>query len=212
MNDILNEIAFLSGASGSFIYSRDKGVFHACLPEFFTEIMAEEAAGNIARMIRLAAMKGLDTQTFSISYDRFDILTVPVNETSLLLIICETGSNTSFVVATVSTLISNIDKLLTESPVQLTELQVTEDSDIFESSPGEMDSKTADALDDIRKALSETMIGPVADMVYEECFEKWTEDDSADFQRIPKLLNYISNEIDNPQIYKGFQRKIAHLF
>lgn len=73
-----------------------------------------------------------------------------------------------------------------------------------------VDSKTTEALEQIKTALFDT-VGPVAEMVYEDCLLQWTENKPADVARIFEFLACISKEIDNDELFGEFKNKIASL-
>ncbi|MEN8189552.1 MAG: hypothetical protein ABFS19_06865 [Thermodesulfobacteriota bacterium] len=70
--------------------------------------------------------------------------------------------------------------------------------------------ETDQALDKIKKALFET-VGPIADMVYEDCFEQWESGGTPDISRISSMIDHIEEEIDDQKLFAEFKGKISSL-
>jgi len=206
MKTVLQELAILPGVIGSCISVNNTDVLASSLPDFFSDTMATDASSNIKRMMQMAKVKGLAPATMSIRYDKFTILTIPIDNNSLLLVICEPGSNTSLVATTASMLAPEIEKKLGQQQQQESKtdkITVTQKQEYI-------NPKTTNALKQVKTALFET-VGPVADMVYEDCFLNWTENKPADIGRIFELLACISREIDNDEFFAEFKGKITSL-
>lgn len=210
MNTLSKEFAILPGVIGSCMFVRGEGMLLSSLPDFFTEVMVEEAANNIGRMMQMAEVKGLDPQTMSIHYDKFDIIAMPVNSSTILLVLCEPGSNTSLVSTTARMLGPELEKMLNQVPKPEKEPPAARPPTKSKENQDSIDKKTSHALSSIKQALFDT-VGPIADMVYDECLERWTTDNPPDVSRIFELIGCISGEIDNPELFDEFKEKIAAL-
>jgi predicted regulator of Ras-like GTPase activity (Roadblock/LC7/MglB family) len=206
MKTVLQELAILPGVIGSCISIENTDILASSLPEFFSNTMATDANSNIKRMMQMAKLKGLAPQTMSIRYDKFTILAIPVNEESTLLVLCEPQSNTSLITTTASILIPEIKKKLHLPQKKKGTAPKTDNSEEAEY----INSKTTDALEQIKTALFET-VGPAADMVYEDCLLDWTENKPADIGRISELIACISREIDNDELFSEFKSRISSL-
>ena len=207
MKTVLQELTILPGVIGSCIVVNNADVLTSSLPDFFDESMAKEASNNISRMMQMAAVKGLAPKNMSIRYDRFIILTIPINEESVLLVLCETGSNTALVATTAGMLGPELSRKLTsDTPTE----QSSPAEDVSPAQQKEITEATNQALAQIKEALFST-VGPVADMVYEDCRQRWKEKGNEDIARIFELLAYISQEIDDSDLFAEFKRKISSL-
>jgi len=206
METVLQELAILPGVIGSCVSIDNKKVLASSLPKSFSNSMATDATSNIKRMMQMAKVKGLAPQTMSIRYDKFTILATPVDESSTLLVLCEPGSNISLVATTASMLGPDIKKKLGQPQTKKTAPPKTVNKEEQEY----INSKTTKALAQIRTALFDT-VGPVAEMVYEDCYLHWTEEKSADVGRVFEFLACISREIDNDELFREFKTKISSL-
>jgi predicted regulator of Ras-like GTPase activity (Roadblock/LC7/MglB family) len=212
MNTISKEFSILPGVIGSCVLGQDNALHLSDLPVFFTTAMVTEACNSIGRMIQMAKVKGLEPQTMSIRYDKFDIIAKPIDSNATLLIICEPGSNTALVSTTAQMLAPEIEKILVHAPPAQEAVGVSEPEPetANETSPDFIDNQTSSALSQIKQALFDT-VGPVADMVYEDCLERWTASSPANISRIFELVGCISSEIDNPDLFEEFKQEISAL-
>ena len=216
MNTISKEFSILPGVIGSCVCGQDNSLHLSDLPVFFTTAMVSEASNSIGRMIQMAKVKGLAPQIMAIRYDKFDIIAKPIGSDATLLIICEPGSNTALVSTTAQMLAPEVEKILAQAPAAqetgavLKPVAEPEPEIISETAPDFIDNQTSSALSQIKKALLDT-VGPVADMVYEDCLERWTASSPANISRIIELVGCISSEIDNPDLFEEFKQEISAL-
>jgi len=206
MKTVLQELAMLPGVIGSCISVDNTDILASSLPGSFSNTMATDASSNIKRMMQMAKVKGLSPANMSIRYNKYTILAIPIDNNSLLLILCEPGSNTSLVATTASMLAPEIGKKLS----QPRQVKVPKIDTATPKKQKYINSETTKALKQIKTALFET-VGPVADMIYEDCFLHWTENKPADMGRIFELLADISKEMDNDVFFAEFKDKIASL-
>jgi len=214
MNTISKEFAILPGVIGSCLSVRDKGMLFSNLPDSFTESMGEETASNIGRMTQMAELNGLKPQTTSILYDKFNIFAMPVESGAILLVLCEPESNTSLIATTANMLAPEIAKLVSQSPKPANKpvpKPEPKPAEKIQKPQEQISYQTTQALSHIKRALFDT-IGPVADVVYEDCLERWTANNPQDVSRLFKLVACISREIDNPALFQEFKEKITPLF
>ncbi len=209
MNTIFKEFDILPGVLGSCISVRDNGILFSNLPESFTEKMVNETSNNLGRMMQMAEVKGLDPQTMSIRYDKFEIIAMPLDNNATLLVLCEPGSNTSLIGTTAYMLRPELEKSIKE-PIPQKE-DIVRVATIAPSNDQEyINKETSTALDTIKKALYDT-VGPIAEMVYDDCVEQWTKHNPPNVSRIFELIGCISTEIDNADLFDEFKKKISTL-
>lgn len=207
MNAIIKEILALPGVAGTCVVNGDQAVLVAELPKSFTASMAGEVAGNTGRMMQMAGVKGLAPKTVSIHYDTFTILALTLSESAMLLILCKPGCNTSLVTTTSHMLAPELTKTLQQQEAQPEPSHETPQTNAGST---QIDAKTTQALEFLKQSLFET-VGPIAEMIYEDCLERWTANSPADISRIFELVGCLSTEMDNPDLFQEFKSKIASL-
>ncbi|MCD4744507.1 MAG: hypothetical protein K8R67_18750 [Desulfobacteraceae bacterium] len=210
MNIILKEILSLPEVVGSCVIDKDLGIQLSELPAFFSEAMAMEANRHIGRMIQMAEMRGLEPQTISISFGKFIILALSISKPFLLLILCKSGCNTSLVTTTADMLAPELKKILEQTIITIEYSPTDSIPEATEPALEQVSLETTQALEHIKQSLFET-VGPVAEMVFDDCIEKWTETNQADISRISELVDCISREINSPELDEEFKKKISSI-
>ena len=210
MNTILKEILSLPEVVGSCVIDKDLGMQLSELPAFFSEAMAMEANRHIGRMMQMAEIKGLEPQTISISFGKFLIIALSISKSFLFLILCKPGCNTSLVTTTAYMLAPELKKILDQNIITI-EYSPTDDiPEATESSLRQVSPETTQALEQIKQSLFET-VGPVAEMVFDDCIEQWTEITPPDISGLSELVDYISREINSPELDKEFKKRISSI-
>jgi predicted regulator of Ras-like GTPase activity (Roadblock/LC7/MglB family) len=207
MKTVLQELTILPGVVGSCVVMGDGRVLAFSLPVFFTEGMAVESGSKMRRMMQMAAVKGLSPQIMSIRYDKYTVLALPINDEAILLTLCGSGNDTSLIATTCVVLQPDLEKKLNAA---LEGKKQDQTGGAKPEAPAESNEEIEKALALIKKSLFET-IGPVADMVYAECVQRWTENANADMGRMFELLACISQEIDSSELFTEFKGKIVSL-
>ena len=210
MNTILKEILSLPGVAGSCVMDKDQGIQCSDLPNLFTKAMAREVEGNVRRMVQMAEMKGVEPQTISISFGTYIILALSISKTSLLLILCKPGCNTSLVTTTAYMLAPELVKIQNKTTITIEYSPTDETPEAAEPPSGQVSLETTQALEHIKQSLFET-VGPVAEMVFDDCVGQWTETYQADISRIVELVDYISTEINSQELVNEFKEKISSI-
>ena len=205
MKTVLHELSMLPGVIGSCI-NVDNTIPAASLPASFSRSMAKDAANSIRRMIQMAKVKGLAPASMSIRYDKFTVLAVPVTDISLLLVLCSQDDNISLVATTASMLVPEIEKKIKQPQPE----EIVIPAPLTPKEPEYINAETSKALKQVKTALFET-VGPIADVIYEDCFLRWTENKPADIGRIFELLACIAKDLDNDGFFAEFKDKIASL-
>lgn len=206
MTSIIHELLTLPGVLGSCVVDKDKQVLLANLPHGFDETMATEVASNVNRIIQMAGMKGMQPQTISIHYNKFILLTLAIDDSAFLVIQCKPGCNTPLITTTASMLAPEISKGLANAEIKP---EHTAAAAAPQGTKEAMTPETIQALESIKQSLFAT-VGPIADMLFDDCVERWTESNQGNLSRIFELAGYISSELDNPEMFQEFKEKISH--
>ncbi len=213
MNPIAHEFSVLPGVIGTCVSVLSKDMLFSSLPDYFTNGMVNDVSNNMGRMMQMASVKGLEPQTMAIRYDKFDIVAMQIESDAMLLVLCEVGSNTSLIATTACMLAPEIVKALQQQPEEkIANSTPPPNKTNSENSPQEwqVNTQTSQALDEIKQALLGT-VGPVADLVFDECMERWTVSNPPDISRIFELIGCLSGEIDNSELFEEFKGKISTL-
>jgi len=195
MKEVLNEIAVLPGVVGSCLFSKERGQIYSGLPPLFTDESILTIANRVTRLVQMGGMVDMDVQTIALRYDIYTIMTMPVDSDTLLVIACESRSNCSLIATTISMLAgelqSRLAKLAKEPTPSLDSQEIAGKSDT-----GQEAEKTASLLKQVRGALA-FVVGPMADMVFDDNVALWTQKKPASPSRLPELIEMLAGEIGN---------------
>ena len=194
MKDVLNEIDVLPGVVGSCLFSKERGQICSGLPPSFTDEAVLTIANRVTRLVQMGGMVDMDVQTIALRYDIYTIMTMPVDSDTLLVIACESRSNCSLIATTISMLAGELQSRLAKarSPHPVPDIKEI----AGKSDDGQEAERTASLLKQVRGALA-FVVGPMADMVFDDNVALWTQKKPASTSRLPELIEMLAGEIGN---------------
>jgi hypothetical protein len=190
MKNILNEIDELPGVVGSCLFSKERGQICSGLPPAFTDETVLDIANRVTRLVQMGVIVDMDVQSIALRFDIYTIMTMTVDAETLLLIACEAWGNCSLIATTTSMLTGELQASLTQ--------ELAPDPDKKESAGKSDDdqeaARTESLLKQVRGALA-YVIGPMADMVFDDNVALWTQKNAAGTSRLPELIEMVAGEI-----------------
>jgi hypothetical protein len=132
----------------------------------------------------------MDVQTIALRFDVFTIMTMPVDSETILLIACESWGNCSLVATTISMLTGELQDRLTRESTPIPDIKEI----AAKSDDGQEAARTASLLKQVRGALA-FVVGPMADMVFDDNVALWTQKENAGSSRLPELIEMLAGEI-----------------
>ena len=206
MKDVLNEIDVLPGVVGSCLYNKERGQLCSGLPPSFTDEAVLTIANRVTRLVQMGGMVDMDVQTIALRYDKYTIMTMPVDSETLLVIACESRSNCSLIATTISMLAGELQgRLAKESAPGPEKKEAPAKPDA-----GRDAEKTASLLKQVRGALA-FVVGPMADMVFDDNVALWTQKKPAGTSRLPELIEMLAVEIGDDSAAEFKERVKAFL-
>ncbi len=190
MKDIINEIDVLPGVVGSCLFIKERGQICSGLPPLFTEETVLSIVNRVTRLVQMGGIVDMDVQTITLRFDIYTIMTMIVDSETLLLIACEARSNCSLVATTLSMLAGELQSRLNKEFPHSPDIKKIADK----SDDGQEAAKTASLLKQVRGALA-FVVGPMADMVFDDNVALWTQKESASSSRLPELIEMVAAEI-----------------
>jgi hypothetical protein len=190
MKDILNEIDVLPGVAGSCLFSRERGQICSGLPPPFTDEAVQAIANRVTRLVQMGGIVDMDVQTIALRFDIFTIMTMPVDSETILLIACEAWGNCSLIATTISMLTGELQDRLTREATPVPDIKEI----AAKSDDGQEAARTESLLKQVRGALA-FVVGPMADMVFDDNVALWTQKAPAGSSRLPELIEMVAGEI-----------------
>ena len=190
MKDVLKEIDVLPGVVGSCIYSKERGQVCSGLPPSFTDESILTIANRVTRLVQMGVMVDMDVQTIALRYDMYTIMAMSLDGDTLLLIACESRSNCSLIATTISMLAGELQSRLAKDSTPSPDRKET----TGKAGDGNEAERTASLLKQVRGALA-FVVGPMADMVFDDNVALWTQKKPAGMSRLPELIEMLAGEI-----------------
>jgi len=198
MDAQLQEITALPKVLGCFIHSTNKGVTSSDMPPIFSKSTIAIIGTLLGRSKKMGNMAQLNLEGIDIRYNETIIVARPLNQNTVLVTICEPGTNRSLLDMSINMVMNDIKSSL-KSGQQSTAGQ--------KESKSQPDSSLRPVLAKIKDALADA-IGPIADPVLNDCYKKWSSQGPQSQKRLPDLAWIICREIDDERLEAGFMENI----
>ncbi len=195
MQEVLNEIADLPGVVGSCLFSKENGKMCSGLPPAFTDDTVQTIAHHTSRLVQMGGMVDMDIQSVSMRFDTYSVITMPVDGETLLMTACGPQTNSSLVTTTFSMLAGELKNGLSKKPAA----PVVQE-EVVPIEP---------LLDRVREALA-FVVGPMADMVFDDHLDVWKKKGAAVPARLPELIEMLATEVDEDSVAE-FRKKAQTL-
>ncbi len=199
MDALLQEITALPKVLGCFLFSGKKGVTNSNMPPIFTKDTINTMGALLARSKKMGSLAKLDLEAIDIRYNETILIARPLNQNTVLVTICEPGTNRPLLDMSINMVISDISEA------------ITTDEEQTASSPAESiqqaDTPLKPILAKIKEALTEA-IGPIAAPVLDDCYTQWSTQGPLSKKRLPDLAWMICKEIDDKNLETTFMERI----
>ncbi len=202
MDAHLQEITALPKVLGCFVYSMSKGVIGSKMPPIFTQNSINVIGSLLAKPKQMGEAARLNIEAIDIRYNETVIVAKPINKSSVLITICEPGTNRPLLDMSIKMVMKELQEQLQpgNQPTQQSPIQPKQ-------SPGALRPIFAG----INEALAD-IIGPIAKPVLTDCLKKWASQGAQSRERLPDLAIMICKEIDDDQLEATFMENIKQFF
>lgn len=197
MKEIIDDLKDLSGVLGACLYHGQKGVLEANLPIIFTEDKLTELGKLLMKIQSAGSMNFHDLTDLSLQYDESVILVRELEENLILFLLCDPDFNQNLVSMSLNLLQQELKNQQT-SLVQAISLE----------HPQSRADEVLPFLSEMKKHLPKIM-GPMADMVFDETVEDWQKQGKTTLEDLDSLVQMLSEEIGNGDQITRFKEMIA---
>lgn len=222
MDSLLKEINMLPGVFGCFVYTGNQELAAAKLPPIFKENTIMTMGNLLTRALKMGSMANLDLAGIEFKFDVSLLIVKPLEQGSVLVMVCEPGVNKSLINMTIAMLIGDIQTAINRAPEQAQVIaQAPAQTQPVAPPPPEeapkkqqeveIDAKLAPILEDIKEALAYA-IGPIAGQVMRDIIETWGQQGPTTKQRLPSLATLLCQEINDKELETDFMNQIRPLF
>jgi hypothetical protein len=209
MQNLLNEVSSLFGVIGTCIFDKKEGVLCGEAREKLADGLRETVGAHLVRLFQLGTMSGLDIKTAQFFFDRYAVIGLPFQASSVLIILCDPQTDYPTVTDAALRLATKMGgEPLAPAAVPLEEVQFEEAEEI--SDKGLYPAQLQAMLCRIEQALAGA-IGPVAGMVMQDYIDRWQQNGPAVPARIAELTDLLVEEIGDPEAAQDFVAKIEKI-
>jgi len=198
MDTLLKEITALPKVLGCFIYSSTKGVTSSNMPPIFADNTIKVTGTLLARSKQMAHMAKLNLEAIDIRYNESMIVARPLNPDTVLVTICEPGTNRSLLDMSINLVVNDIRALLSSGQ------QETAGPARPKPAAG---TSLRPVIAKIKEALADS-IGPIAAPVLDDCLKKWSSQGPQSKERLADLAWMLCQEIDDENLETNFMESI----
>ncbi|MEK6201158.1 MAG: hypothetical protein N2A40_01885 [Desulfobulbaceae bacterium] len=221
MDSLLKEINMLPGVFGCFVYTGNQELAAAKLPPIFKENTIKTMGNLLTRALKMGSMANLDLAAIEFKFDVSLLIVKPLEQGSVLVIVCEPAVNKSLINMTIAMLIGDIQTAINSTPAPAQVIAQAPALQPVASAPPEeapekqqeveIDAELAPILENIKEALAYA-IGPIAGQVMRDIIEAWAQQGPTSKQRLPALATLLCQEINDKELEADFMNQIRPLF
>jgi hypothetical protein len=220
MKEILNDSLTIPGVIGGFFYHKDRGVLVVELPAVFKPDKLKKMAQMLLKIFSSGQTNLNGVAEVSICYDETILVARAVNDSSYLILLCETKINLELLGMSLNlsmedarervdqqTRSDESNQITVASPTQLVPIPADPPAviDTRKDSPAISSGPLEEVLQGIQTCLAK-VIGPIAQIVFQDAMYQWKQYTSTDPTDLPVLMNMVLSEIDDPDHKRKFQQ------
>jgi hypothetical protein len=218
MDSLLKEINMLPGVFGCFVYTGNQELAAAKLPPIFKEHTIKTMGNFLTRALKMGGMANLDLAGLEFKFDISLVIVKPLEQGSVLVMVCEPAVNKSLINMTIAMLIGDIQAAINRGPeqVQVTPPAPVQPQPVPPAPPekrqeADIDAELAPILEDIKESLAYA-IGPIAGQIMRDLIETWAQQGPTSRQRLPALATLLCQEINDIELEADFMNQVRPLF
>jgi hypothetical protein len=213
MQNLLSEVSALPGVVGTCIFDKKDGVLCGETREQLADGLQETVGQHLVRLFQLGAMSGLDIRTAQFFFDRYVVIGLPFQASSVLIALCDPRADCPAVADAAVRLAVNMGGVPLDPADFSVEEPPAEEIKVEEAAPpdnGLFPAQLQAMLCRIEQALAGA-IGPVAGMVMQDYIDRWRQGGPAIPARIAELTDLLVEEIGDPEAAQDFVAKIERI-
>ena len=218
MDSLLKEINMLPGVFGCFVYTGNQELAAAKLPPIFKEHTIKTMGNFLTRALKMGGMANLDLTGLEFKFDISLVIVKPLEQGSVLVMVCEPAVNKSLINMTIAMLIGDIQAAINRGPEQAqvvppapVQPQAVPATPPAKRQEADIDAELAPILEDIKESLAYA-IGPIAGQIMRDLIETWAQQGPTSRQRLPALATLLCQEINDIELEADFMNQVRPLF
>lgn len=197
MKEIIDDLKDLSGVIGACLYHGQQGVMVANLPAIFTTEKLTELGKLLMKIYSAGQMNFHDLTDLSLQYEESAIFVRDLEDNQILFLLCDPGFNQNLL--TMSLNLAQQELKNRQPPLAASTLQETLTAPAADIAP----------ILAAMKAHLPKIMGPMADIVFDETVEIWEKQGDCTASGLKSLVHLLSEEIGSTEKITRFKELIA---
>ncbi len=202
MKEIISELKMTPGVLGGFFFHRKNGVLYKDLASVYEVSSLNDMGRQLSKIYAARRLNFPDVRDISLYFTESVMISRAIDEQFFLVLLCDQHVNSS-------TLSLSIRLIIEEHDDELTLAAAGQHTDALSGgsklSPQQvLDGPLRQPLEKIQRMLVE-MMGPMAELVYEESLEKWIASGRIGVDVLPEFLEIIASEMPDDKKATAFK-------
>lgn len=194
MQAVIKELKMIPGVLGGFFYHRQGGLLFSDLPTLFKEAKLIAIGRQLGRIAATRHLNFPDIIDINLYVEDVIVATRVVQERLNLILICEPSVNTGTLSMAMRIALDEQRGALERLAERLDKEGTLTASDLPLSPEAAVKGPLRGVLEAIEQILADLM-GPMAELIFEETLEQWIAAGQADAARLPQLIDMLAGEM-----------------
>ena len=209
MTNLLEELKVMPGVVGGYFLHAQKGLLTSNLPAMFKPQKLIEISKELVKIHSAGRMNYADISEVFINYEEMVLIVKQVAPQLYLMVFCDSSVNSNMLAMSINLSLEGMPELAAES---LSEATKPTSPTVAQLTPETVMSlpELTNPLQQMSAGLAQVM-GPMAEVIFEECLQEWLDLGQSTVDKLPGLLKIIKQEIGDPKKSKEYQGLVVNL-
>jgi hypothetical protein len=209
MQEIISELKMAPDVHGGFFFHRKNGILYKDMPSLYGVSGINEMGRQLTKIYAARRLNCPDVRDINLYFTGAAMMSHAIDEQFILVLLCDQSVNSS-------TLSVSVRLAIEEHADELTLAVAEQLSDgltggVQMLSPQQtLAGPLKQPLDKIQHLLVDLM-GPMAELVYEESLEKWIASGRIGVDLLPEFIELIASELPDVKTAKNFKDRCRNL-
>lgn len=209
MQEIISELKMTPDVLGGFFFHRKNGILYKDMPPLYAESGINDMGRQLTKIYAARRLNYPDVRDINLYFTGAAMISHAIDEQFILVLLCDQSVNSS-------TLSVSVRLAIEEHNDELTLAVAEQLSDGLTGGAQKLSSQQALAgplkqpLDKIQHLLVDLM-GPMAELIYEESLEKWIASGRIGEDLLPDFIELIASELPDVKKVKDFKDRCRNL-
>lgn len=214
MQALLDEIQSIPGIVGGFVFNSRNGILASDLPAVFKEPRLLKI-GRILTKIFMKGRAGFEHLTeITLVFEETLVIIREIREGDHVILLCDPGVNLNLLTMTLNLIIEELGEQPDQRPPEINRSPPPAEAPAAGASTGispealMTNGPLSPILGDMQAALAK-VVGPMAKILFMDALEKWTRTGPATPDHLPRLLDIIDGEINDPAKSADYRNRVS---